>query len=345
IVLFLAAGYIFDATRRWMNPMNSGTAHGIDGWRLDVAYDVGHPFWKAWRKHVRSINPQAYMTAELVDPIEKTKPYLQGDEFDATMNYNFAFIVHDFFVQDSLATSVTTFDKRLKELREAFGTGVALNMQNLMNSHDATRIGSAVANADGKRFGDWGKYFNWSQKSNNASYNARKPTAPQREKQKLIAAFQLLYLGSPMIYYGDEAGMWGSNDPDCRKPMVWQELRYEPETHNPDQSLHEGDAVAFNAELFNWYRKFIRLRKDYPALRRGSYTTLATDDAHKVYAFSRKLGKEEVIVVINRGDGPASFQHASLSKGKFYDVFTKQAVRTLTVPRMGIVVLSNKAVR
>ncbi|MEO7984389.1 MAG: alpha-amylase family glycosyl hydrolase, partial [Bacteroidota bacterium] len=144
--------YIFAATKRWMNPMNKGAEHGIDGWRLDVAYDVGHPFWKNWRTWVRSINPQAYLTAELVDPIEKTKPYLQGDEFDATMNYNFAFILHDFFVQDTTGSTVTQFDARLKELREAFGPAVALSMQNLMDSHDATRIGSAVANPDGKKF-------------------------------------------------------------------------------------------------------------------------------------------------------------------------------------------------
>ena len=72
-----------------------------------------------------------------------------------------------------------------------------------------------------KKFGDWGQYFNWSQKSNNRNYNARKPTPDQLQKQKLIAAFQVLYTGSPMIYYGDEAGMWGANDPDCRKPMLW----------------------------------------------------------------------------------------------------------------------------
>jgi cyclomaltodextrinase len=334
--------YIFNATKRWMNPMNKGISHGIDGWRLDVAYDVGHAFWKDWRKWVRSINPVAYMTAELVDPIQKTKPYLQGDEFDATMNYNFAFIVHDFMIQEKTASTVTEFDRRLKELREAFGNGVALNMQNLMNSHDATRIGSAAANADGKRFGDWGAYFNWSQKSNNRDYNTRKPTPPQLQKQKLVAAFQLLYLGSPMIYYGDEVGMWGANDPDCRKPMVWKELSYEAETHNPDQSLHEADAVAVNEDLLAWYKKFIALRKKYPSIRLGNYNTVAIDEEHKVYAFSRKLGKEEVLVIINRGSAPATFGHVSLQNGKLRDVFTNKAAREVTVAPMDLVVLANR---
>jgi cyclomaltodextrinase / maltogenic alpha-amylase / neopullulanase len=334
--------YIFDATMRWMNPMNKGIAHGIDGWRLDVAYNVGHPFWKDWRKWVRSINPNAYMTAELVDPIEKTRPYLLGDEFDATMNYNFAFIVHDFFVQDTTGSSVTQFDAKLKELREAFGPGVAFNMQNLMNSHDATRLASAVANPDGLKFGNWGRYFGWSQKSNNKNYNARKPTPEQIKKQKLIAAFQMLYLGSPMIFYGDEAGMWGANDPDCRKPMVWRDKKYDPETYNPDQTTHDPDEVKYNTDLFEWYKKFILLRKEYISLRLGDYTTLAVDDKQKLYAFSRKYGKEEVIVVVNRGKEPVKFFHDSLTNNKFKNVFTKRVANRVDIMPMDVVVLCNK---
>ena len=331
--------YIFDATQRWMNPMNKGTSHGIDGWRLDVAYDVAHPFWKDWRKWVKGINSEAYLTAELVYPIEKTRPYLNGDEFDATMNYNFAFLVHDFFIQDKAASSATEFDAKLKELREAFGEGVAYNMQNLMDSHDATRLGSAVANPDGKKFGDWGNYFNWSQKSNNKEYNARKPTPEQLQKQKLIAAFQILYLGSPMIFYGDEAGMWGGNDPDGRKPMLWSEKQYEPETFNPDQSKHSPDEVAFNKELFEWYQKFIALRQKYQAIKLGDYTTIATDDAQKLYAFRRKLGNEEIVVIINRGDKLATFSNNALKGKKFNDAFTAKGVKQITVAPMNIVVL------
>jgi len=334
--------YIFNATKRWMNPMDKGIKNGIDGWRLDVAYDVGHPFWKDWRKWVRSINPTAYMTAELVYPIEKTRSYLEGDEFDATMNYNFAFIVHDFFIQETTASTVTQFDAKLKELREAFGNDVALNMQNLMNSHDATRLASAVANPDGKKFGDWGDYFNWSQKSNNKTYNARKPTPDQIQKQKLIAAFQMLYLGSPMIFYGDEAGIWGANDPDCRKPMLWNDKKYDAETFNPDQSKHDPDAVVFNQDLFGWYQKFMMLRKKYPSIQLGDYTTIAKDDAKKLYAFSRKYKNEEVIVLINRSDKPVSFTNERLKSNKYKEVFTRKAMKEVSIPPMNLVVLSNK---
>ncbi|WP_307293300.1 glycoside hydrolase family 13 protein [Pedobacter agri] len=331
--------YIFNATKRWMNPMDKGTKDGIDGWRLDVAYDVGHPFWKDWRKWVRSINPTAYMTAELVYPINETKPYLEGDEFDATMNYNFAFIMHDFFIQDKTGSTVTAFDARLKELREAFGNDVALNMQNLMNSHDATRLASAVANPDGLKFGDWGKYFNWSQKSNNKDYNARKPTASQIQKQKLIAAFQMLYLGSPMIFYGDEAGIWGGNDPDCRKPMIWEDKKYDPETYNPDQTRHEADQVAFNKDLFNWYQKFMGLRKTYKSLQLGDYTTIEKNDIQRFYAFSRKYNSEEVLVLINRSEKPVQYKSAILKSGSYKDVFSKKTFKSVTVQPMDLVVL------
>jgi glycosidase len=235
------------------------------------------------------------------------------------------------------------FDRKLKELREAFGDGVAMNMQNLMNSHDATRLASAVANPDGEKFGNWGKYFNWSQKSNNRNYNARKPTAEQRQKQKLIIAFQMLYVGSPMFFYGDEAGMWGANDPDCRKPMLWPDKKYDAETYNPNQSKHEADEVIFDQDLFDWYKKFIGLRRQYKSIRLGSYSTLAIDDEKKLYAFSRKLGNEEVIVIINRSDKPLLFTHASLKTNKYKNLFTHlSAVKQIIVNPMDVVVLGNK---
>jgi cyclomaltodextrinase len=212
-----------------------------------------------------------------------------------------------------------------------------------MNSHDATRLASAVANADGKRFGDWGQYFGWSQKSNNKTYNARKPTPEQREKQKLVIAFQMLYYGSPMFFYGDEAGMWGANDPDCRKPMVWPGKKYDPEMYNPDQTTHGPDEVVFDQDIFNWYKKFIGLRKQYKSLRLGSYTTLVTDDEKKLYAFNRKLANEEVIVIINRGDKPFSFSHPALKTNKYKNVFTRlPAAKQVNVKAMDVVVVGNR---
>jgi glycosidase len=81
-----------------MDPDGDGDpADGIDGWRLDVAFCVSHPFWRAWRTHVRAINPQAYIVGELFGTDEVLASYLQGDTFDAAMNYPFSYACYEYF--------------------------------------------------------------------------------------------------------------------------------------------------------------------------------------------------------------------------------------------------------
>jgi glycosidase len=295
--------YIFAATRRWMDPNNDGDpSDGIDGWRLDVAFCVAHPFWKKWRKVVKGVNPDAYITAELIDPVPELKPYLQGDEFDAVMNYNFAFASSDYFADEKTRISTTEFDKRLQELRDAFPPGVAEVQQNLFGSHDTDRIGSHIVNRDKEHANNWEAYFNFS-KVENGRYDPRKPTAEELESQKLFAVLQMTYVGAPMIYYGDEVGMWGANDPDCRKPMVWDDLVYEAEVTLPDGSKKDQpDKVEVNRDLLEHYRKLIALRRDLPSLRRGSFETVLIDDKNQLYGFRRKLNDEEVIVVLNNSN-------------------------------------------
>ncbi len=293
-------GYIFAATRRWMDPDADGDpSDGIDGWRLDVAFCIAHPFWKAWRKVVRGVNPEAYVTAELIDPIPELKPYLEGDEFDAVMNYNFAFTSSDYFMAEKTRITTSEFDRRLRELREAFPLGVAEVQQNLFGSHDTDRIGSHIVNRDRERYGHWGDYFAFS-KVDSGKYDPRKPTDAELESQKLFAIFQMTYVGAPMIYYGDEVGMWGANDPDCRKPMVWDDLDYADEVFLPDGGKKPvPDKVTANKGLFNHYRRLIALRNELESLRVGGFETLVTDDERQIYGFKRKLGSEETVVLLN----------------------------------------------
>ncbi len=292
--------YIFAATKRWMDPDGDGNpADGIDGWRLDVAFCVGHPFWKKWRRVVKGINPEAYVTAELIDPVPKLKPYLEGDEFDAVMNYNFAFACSDFFADEQTRITPTEFDRRLRELREAFPRGVAEVQQNLFGSHDTDRIGSHIVNRDKESAGDWGAYFGFSQVQS-GRYDPRKPTPEELAAQKLIAVMQMTYVGAPMIYYGDEVGMWGANDPDCRKPMVWDDMVYADEATQPDGTKKpEPDKVEVNHDLRAHYKKLIGLRRELPSLRTGRFETVVTDDARQVFGFRRTLDNEEVLVILN----------------------------------------------
>jgi len=295
--------YIFDITKRWMDPNNDGNPEdGIDGWRLDVAFCVKHPFWKDWRRHVKSINPEAYLTAEVIDSIPVIKPYLDGNEFDAVMNYDFAFACADYFVSDKTRIKTIKFDKILKELREAFPGGVEYVQQNLFDSHDTNRLLSHIVNRDIGSFRDWAKYYGIS-KGDNPKYDTRKPTEDEIRIAKLMIIFQMTYVGAPMVYYGDEIGMWGANDPDCRKPMVWADLKYENEIYSPDQTKkNKSDKVEPNNDLLVHYKNLIRIRNENPALQLGNFSTVLVDNKKELYAFSRNYKDEKIIVVINNNN-------------------------------------------
>jgi len=312
--------YIFAATDRWMNPKGKGTGYGIDGWRLDVAFCIKHPFWKDWRKHVKSINPDAYLTAELVKPPETAKPYLQGDEFDGEMNYNFAFTCSEyFFDRPGKRITVTEFDTKLKELREFYPSGVAYVSQNLFNSHDSNRIGSHIVNRGIGDYRDWHSYIQISKAIENRNYSPRKPTEDAIALQKLFVIFQMTYVGAPMIYYGDEVGMWGANDPCCRKPMVWDDLKYEPEVFNPDGSKHDPDKVEVNYDLFSHYKKLVGIRNKYKALQAGDFETLTADDSNDIYAFKRTYNDEIALVVLNNSNSEFIFDLPDEKNFKWMD--------------------------
>jgi cyclomaltodextrinase / maltogenic alpha-amylase / neopullulanase len=319
--------YIYESTRRWMAPVIEGKkAEGIDGWRLDVAFCLPHAFWKEWARHVRSINPEAYLTAEVIDTVEANKPYLQGDEFTAVMNYNFAFACAEFFYDRQNPLAVSEFDGRLKNLREAYAPCVSYVMQNLFDSHDTSRMATQIVNNNMPPIRDWKTYCEKA-KGDNPSYSTRKPTDENVRIQKLAAIFQMTYPGAPMIYYGDEAGMWGANDPCCRKPMVWKDLTYSDEIYLPDGTKSEhADTVKFNDELFTHYKKLIAIRNLRKALQTGDFKTLAADDGSKIYAFSRSHGAEYIVTILNNSDREQKCQIKVERKGAYRDLINRNKV-------------------
>jgi len=267
------------------------------------------------------------MTAEIVDTPDKVQPYMQGDEFDGEMNYNFAFASAEFFFNsDSTSIKASEYDTKLNELRELYPSGVAYVSQNLFGSHDSNRVGSHIVNSDLGigNFRNWGTYFNSSTASNNPNYSTRKPEEEDIELQKLFAIMQMTYVGAPMIYYGDEVGMWGGNDPDSRKPMIWDDIAYEDEVYSVDGSKHAPDKVAVNNDLFQHYKKLITIRNNHTALQMGTYKTLFTDDEKGVLIFERNYNNENLIVVINNGNSEYVVDVAELSKECFTDLISEK---------------------
>jgi hypothetical protein len=106
-----------------------------------------------------------------------------------------------------------------------------------------------------------------------------------------MVTFQMTFLGAPMVYYGDEVGMYGADDPSNRKPMLW-----------PDLMPYDDPAEKIETEVLDHHRRMIAIRNTCPALRLGLFQVLATDDAKGIFAFARTLGNKSVVVVINNSD-------------------------------------------
>ncbi|WP_440998734.1 glycoside hydrolase family 13 protein [Fodinibius sp. SL11] len=283
--------HIFAITRRWMDPDGDGDpSDGIDGWRLDVPEEVGKKFWKEWNAVVRSINPNAYTVGEIWT--DKGREWVNGELFTAAMNYPFTEAIQDYMIDQSMTPA--GFLKRLRMIREGLPDGAELVQQNLMDSHDTPRVASMIVNP--------GREFDTNTKPEEG-FEVRKPTAEERRLQRLIALFQYTYVGAPMIFYGTEAGMWGADDPDDRKPMVWPELDFDNEKSHPLGKKRPVDQNAFDEGLFNWYKKLGNIRNRHLALRVGKLKEILVDNERQVFSFARFLNNQMFcLVVINRSE-------------------------------------------
>ncbi len=250
--------FIFEVAEYWLE-------QGIDGWRLDVPLEITTPgFWEEFRRRVKAINPEAYILAEIW---HEAREWLQGEHFDAVMNYPFNRACLGFFGGAALDTefepggfaleplTAEDFAWQVAELLTLYAPEVTQAQFNLLSSHDEPRFLTLVG-GDARRL-------------------------------RMATLFQMTFPGAPSIYYGDEIGMEGGEDPDCRRGFPWEEERW-------DQDLL--------ADM----RRYIALRQAHPVLRRGEYRTLYAQG--ELYAFARYSEEELVVVAFNVGVEAAELQ-------------------------------------
>jgi glycosidase len=173
-----ARAYMLEIGGRWVGDP------GIDGWRLDVARYVDPDFWSDFRRSVRKVNPSAYLLAEVFG---NAGFWLQGDRFDATMNYTFRDIVLGFLARGEADASETS--DSLAHLWALYPWPVTLANQNLLGSHDTVRFLTAAGDDQ------------W--------------------RLELASLLQLTFPGAPGLYYGDEIAMTGKDDPGSRGAFDW----------------------------------------------------------------------------------------------------------------------------
>lgn len=279
------AAYIENIMKRWMEPkvIEGGRMfRGVDGVRLDVYGDINQDYWRLFRKQVKNIKKDALIVAEeWYDGFD----ILRGDQTDILMNYTVRTLAEAWFIntnpqerfRPSQATGYTEF--RLNTQRDH----VRYALWSMLDSHDTDRLVSKTRSSNRGLSPRPQDGNSWDDGSVNrpdlgAPYTNDAPSDADIEFFKGIAAFQTAYMGTPMIYYGAEQGMWGSDDPTCRKPMMWPDLFDGSETETrctmaPGQWCRLDPTVKFpmqpRRDLFETYQRYFLARKNSKALRRG----------------------------------------------------------------------------
>ncbi|MFN3595899.1 MAG: alpha-amylase family glycosyl hydrolase [Rubricoccaceae bacterium] len=289
-----AKAYVFAATRRWMDPDGDGDpSDGVDGWRLDAADELPHGFWRDWNALVRQINPDAYTVAEVWPD---ATAFVGEAGFHAATNYHgFAIPTHEALVTGRMP--MTAYAEALAARAAAYPPASARARLTLMDSHDTDRLPSMLVN---RALGHG--YDRGNSPRHDARYSVRAPGPEERELQRLVTTLQFALPGAPMLYYGAEAGMWGADDPDDRKPMVWPDLVYDDEAADPLGRPRTPDPVAFDEALFAFHQELIALRRGSVALRRGDLRILGADDDAQTLALARAHGADLAVVLVNRSD-------------------------------------------
>ncbi len=274
--------FLWDVAEYWIR-------FGIDGWRLDVPNEINDDsFWQEFRKRVKNINPNAYIVGEIWDDARR---WLHGDQFDAVMNYMFSRPVIGYFGSRSLrpdtyqssgyghipALQTGEFAHRISGLLGLYPNQITLAQLNLLGSHDTPRFRNVVG-------GDESAF-------------------------QLAHLFQMTYVGVPCIYYGDEIGMHGGPDPDCRRAFPW---------HDPSQWDH--NALEYS-------KKLIAARKDSLALRRGIFAVLKAEGDLLVYR--RSYGSDHAFVVMNTGHDTVALTLPEIPTGHYREIVSGDSVGIL----------------
>ena len=248
--------YLFGVAEHWLR-------FGIDGWRLDVPGEIDdEAFWQEFRRRCRAVRPDAYLVGE----IWRVAPdWLRGDRFDALMNYPLAEAIIGFAAGDRLDTALVAshrefsvsirpldgpaFAGQIIDLAAAYDPDVVAVQLDLLGSHDTPRLRSLLGgDAQGVR---------------------------------LATLLQVAMPGAPCVYYGDEVGLTGGNDPECRAGFPWDETRWEP---------------GLRASV----RALLRLRSAEPALRDAPLRIAGAEG--QAVAIERGAGPSRLVVAVNAGE-------------------------------------------
>lgn len=293
--------YLFDITRRWMDPLgNNEPANGIDGWILLEADGHDPAFWNEWSALVRSVNPRAYIGAE-VSPqsYDNVLQFIQQAGFSAWIHDPFMFIASQYFFKGKYIFNTHKLDSALSEYRNRLPPGINPASQIQLGSATTDRIASRSVNRRVFNFLDQEQFLSRAI-ATNTRYKSDKPKKDDLTIVKLMAIFQMTSPGIPVVYYGDEVAMWGSGSPCNGKPMLWSDLDYDDEKFYPNSMKRRiPDNVVPSNDMMEHYKRLVRIRNSFKSMQFGDFKTVLLDSDNEIYGFSRAYDRETVYIILN----------------------------------------------
>ncbi|NHM33690.1 alpha amylase N-terminal ig-like domain-containing protein [Neobacillus terrae] len=276
--------YLLEVGRYWVREFN------IDGWRLDVANEVDHAFWREFRKEVKAIKPELYILGEIW---HDSMPWLRGDQFDAVMNYPFTTNILNLFAKETI--SVNEFIENMSHVIHMYPQNVNEVAFNLVDSHDTPRILTECGE--------------------------------DVDRLKQVYSLLLTFIGTPCIYYGDEVGLNGEQDPGCRKCMEW-------------------DLEKQNRDLFAHVQKLIALRQENPLLANEGQLSFIPGEYHETcLAYTKSNGERTAVVILNTGNNTVDYVLPfNLSGKSVRNLWTKEEISgtdklSIQLPSKGFAIL------
>jgi cyclomaltodextrinase len=257
--------YIMEIAEYWIK-------FGIDGWRLDVPFEIKSPgFWQEFRERVKAVNPEAYIVGEVW---EDAREWLDGTQFDGVMNYLFAAPTIAFAAGDRVdlaqlegrsyypypALFAKEYGAQIQKVLDLYPWQIQLTQLNLLASHDTARL-LTIARGD-------------------------------KASVELATLLLLTFPGAPSIYYGDEVGLPGALDPDSRRGFPLE--------------------AEWELDVLDYHKQLIALRHKYAALRTGSYHILFAEGTVYVFARILGHEEIVVAVNVSTEPAQISFEPANL---------------------------------
>ena len=289
--------HVFNVTRRWLDPNVDGDpSDGVDGFRLDVASHVPLGFWRDYRKFVRGINPGALLLGEAwwtkwPDQLMDPRPFLHGDVFDSVMHYQWYKPARQFFAQANGGLKPSGFVAEMNRVYAAYDRPLAQNLMNLVASHDSPRFATSFQNKQQYKYRMGAR--------GNPELDVGPPNENTIREMRMMLMHQFTFISAPHIWNGDERGMWGGDDPDCRKPIIWEGIDHRPQVFGPNGKQAKPIAVKANLELLEYYRTLIALRKQRRELVDGELEFIQANDNDMILVYRRKLESRETIIAFN----------------------------------------------